>query len=296
MTSIRQPAVAGQFYSGNPTRLREDLQHFEQEAGPSPLPEGARLRAAVSPHAGYTYSGPTAVKTLAAAKNGDYQRVMVLAPSHRMVVGGVALSDHSAFNTPFGDMVVDEAATRSILENRNPLIQASNRPHDGEHALEVQLPIIQYFLPDAVLVAGVCGGIDVDSARRIAASLAPLWDPETLWVISSDFTHYGRSFGYLPFTERIPEKLSELDLGAVETITNLDLEGFSDYVDRTGATICGANPIKILLAVIERVKTETAAPRAKLIDYTTSGESTGDYSHCVSYAGVAFYSQGIINK
>ena len=106
-------------------------------------------------------------------------------------------------------------------------------------------------------------------------------DEDTLVVISSDFTHYGRSFGYVPFEQEVPENLRQLDHGAMEQIVAKDLSGFYAYLRHTGATICGQSPIAVLLAMLPD------DARVQPLTYRTSGELTGDWSHCVSYYSAA---------
>jgi AmmeMemoRadiSam system protein A len=109
-----------------------------------------------------------------------------------------------------------------------------------------------------------------------------LVDKETLVIASSDFTHYGPRFRYVPFTENIPEQIRNLDMGAYEHIARLDSKGFLEYKQRTGATICGYIPIAILLSMLDK------PAEAELIKYATSGELTGDFSSSVSYLSAAF--------
>ena len=132
------------------------------------------------------------------------------------------------------------------------------------------------------------------SARAIAQVLQDWWQKDILWVISSDFTHYGRNFNYLPFTKDVRENIDKLDLGAIELILQKDLHAFCKYLDKTGATICGRGAIEILLAVLELV--EDNKQKVELVDHTTSGELTGNYSHCVSYAGIEFFDNKTTNK
>jgi AmmeMemoRadiSam system protein A len=107
-------------------------------------------------------------------------------------------------------------------------------------------------------------------------------DADTLIVASSDFTHYGPQYQYVPFKENIPEGLKKLDMGAFEYIAKLDARGFLGYTDSTGATICGRVPIAVLLETLGR------DAKAEIVRYTTSGEIMGDYSNSVSYLAAAF--------
>lgn len=278
---VRKAYVSGQFYDADPKRLAKGIDNM---ATPRTM-AATRVRAVILPHAGYVYSGATAVKTLALAGGSSYSRIVVAAPSHSCPIRGLALSSCEYYATPLGNVKVDSAAVSDLLESGSGLIGRSEDAHAHEHALEVELPIAQRFFPSFELLPLICGYVSVADARELAKHLSRLWSADTLWIISSDFTHYGHSFRYVPFTENVKENIRRLDMGAADLIRSLDLEGFAAYIEKTGATICGANPIKLLLAMIELSGTEVIA---ELADYTTSGELTGDYSHCVSYAGISF--------
>lgn len=285
--TIRRPAVAGQFYDSDPRTLRKQITNYVVQArhGVS-FSDTRHVRAVIAPHAGYVYSGSTATKTLARAGKGGYERVVVVAPSHRVGFRGLALSGYGAFQTPLGEFPVDTEALAKMEKAGGSLIRTRDDAHESEHALEVELPILWEFFPKIKLAPIICGHIDMNDAVKLADAMRFLWEPKTLWVISSDFTHYGAAFGYVPFKSDIKENLRKLDLGAADYIMDFDADGFSNYVDQTGATICGANPIRILLSIMSAEKDSLDS---ELIDYTTSGELTGDFSHCVSYAGIAFY-------
>lgn len=287
--NIRIPAVAGQFYPRDSRELDSMLDGFFAEAesaGDScgEAGETRKARALIVPHAGYVYSGRTAAKTFAVSEGGSYKRALLIAPSHRVSFSGIALCDCDAYSTPFGDSRIDFAVVDSLRGENG--FAVNDGAHDGEHALEVQLPFISKLFPELLIVPFVCGRLDAILAENISGVLGRFWNEETLWVISSDFTHYGGAFDYLPFVNRVPERLRELDMGAVDRILDFDSAGFAEYIKKTGATICGANPIRILLDTIlksEKIDDLTA----DLLELTNSGESTGDYSHCVSYAGIA---------
>jgi hypothetical protein len=102
-------------------------------------------------------------------------------------------------------------------------------------------------------------------------------------VVSSDFTHYGPRFGYVPFDKDVPEAIERLDLGAVQPIVDLDAPGFERYVRETGATICGHAAISVLLRLLGGETT------GRLDAYDTSGRITGDWGHSVSYAALSFH-------
>ena len=284
---VRQPAVAGQFYEGERSSLEMDLEKlFANCADISEDLPDTKVRALISPHAGYVYSGQSAAKVFSLVKDFNYKCAIVIAPSHQVPFSGLAVADYSAYNTPLGDVKVDTEICSSLYET--PAVTELKAAHEYEHALEVQLPFLQKMQPDISIVPIICGQLDDKTAELAAEALLPYWNSDSLWIISSDFTHYGDSFGYLPFKDNVPENLKKLDLGAVDKIIEMDSKKFSDYVEETGATICGRNPIKLLLKTIELSEPDGKVI-STLVDYTTSGEMTGDFSHCVSYAGIAFF-------
>jgi len=238
------------------------------------------------PHAGYVYSGQTAVTTALAAAAGKYKKALILAPSHYFRFEGICCCNFSSYKTPFGDLKVDLDATEKIRESLPELCPGNDDVHSQEHSLEVELPILQNILNIKNIIPIICGSINVASARTVAKALRPFYQEDILWIISSDFTHYGDSFLYTPFQgdNDFRKRISELDFQAINLIKEKNLEKFEDFLYKTKATICGRDAIKILLALLEGKQKTTAS----LIKYTSSGEITGDYSNTVSYAGICF--------
>jgi hypothetical protein len=286
---IRKPCFDGKFYEHDADKLRKYLTETVEKELISERTSN-HVRAVILPHAGYVFSGKTAIKTLLRAVGGNYSRVLIIAPSHRVPFRGIALSEFDAYRTPLGDIPVDTDTVANIEGTGNDYIEYMTEAHEMEHSLEVQLPLIQHFFNDLKLIPMINGMIDHESARHIATALTEWWRNDILWVISSDFTHYGRSFNYVPFHRNVKENLRKLDLDAVQLVLDGDLDGFSRYLHKTGATICGYGAIQILLAVLELVNRRKNIS-AELVHYTTSGDLTSDYSHCVSYAGIAFFDQ-----
>lgn len=287
MEKIRYPSVAGQFYDANPSALENHVRKLFANLAENSNNE--KVQALILPHAGYVYSGKTAAKTCASAAGGDYKRIFVLAPSHRFPFEGLALCSYSKYEIPTGSFDLDRETVDDILKKGNGLIKSENTAHEGEHALEVQLPILYKLFKGVKIVPIICGALTSSGINKIAPVLNEYFTEENLWLVSSDFTHYGAAFSYMPFTDNIPGRIRELDMGAIDKILDFDSTGFHKYIDKTGASICGAGPIELLLKIIEIKKNEKL--KASLVDYTTSGELTGDWSHSVSYAGIKFISE-----
>ncbi len=277
---VQHAAVAGQFYEANPERLRRTLAEFA-EAAEYRSPK--TVQAAILPHAGYMFSGALAMKTLAAASRGHYRNAVIIAPSHRVGFDGIALPAYAGFLTPLGTA----PSAREILD---PLAAAGGpfrtlgEPHYIEHAVEVEIPMWQFLFGDLPVAPLITGRMDYDGIRAAAGTLRQFLTPETLWIVSSDFTHYGANFGYVPFGEPVAENLRRLDGEALRLIQAGDQLEFERFLARTGATICGGVGIELVLAALDRSPEFTS----KIIGYANSGDLTGDWSHCVGYAGVIF--------
>lgn len=276
---VRPAAVAGSWYPGEPAALRTAVKRMLAAAPPA-VPAG-RLRALVVPHAGIVYSGRTAAHGFARIEAGEFDRVIVMAPNHRVALRQAAVDPSTHYETPLGRMAVDLEAVRSLA--RRPEFESTAHPFVHEHAIEMQLPFLHERAPAAKLVPILVGDVHGESVAGVAAGLAALMDARTLLVVSSDFTHYGPQYGYVPFQEEVPQRLEALDRQAIAALTERRPEDFDELLGRTGATICGRHALAVLLQVAGDDW------RGELCAYTTSGEITGDYTNSVSYACLAFH-------
>lgn len=276
-SAIRPPILAGAWYPADPVRLARDVGGYLDAA---PEPEaGIRPTAVVSPHAGYAYSGPTAGRVLGLLRGLEYDRVFILAPSHRAWTDRICTAPFSAYSTPLGEVPVDREASRELESNR--FFAPDAEAHAGEHAVEIQLPLLQAALGDRLrIVPLLVPQLDTEARGEAAAALGRWCDGRSLFVVSTDFTHYGASYGYVPFTDRIPERLAELDGGAIDLLLAGDAAGLVEYGRRTGITMCGLEAAALVLSA--------PLPRggARRIAYERSGDRDRDYSLSVSYAAL----------
>lgn len=283
--NIRRMTVAGQFYNSNLKALEKEIKGFLTGVK-SILPVNSLVRSVIVPHAGYAYSGKTASITMNEASANKYKCIIVITPSHYVGFSGIALPSYDYCETPFGNIKVE----KDLASNLSSVFFVNEESaHMQEHSLEVQLPLIKYIFNETPVFPMVCGHLTSNMFEDLAKNLSNLFTEDILWVTSSDFTHFGRSFGYMPFTTNIKENLANLDGKAIEEILSFDPNGFQSYLKKTEATICGATPITVMLETLNKAVHTGAKLNSKLIQYTTSGDLTGDYSHCVSYAGMAFY-------
>ncbi len=281
MLKVRAPVLAGTWYPAAPAELAATVRAFLAAPGaPTPSATAERPVLAIVPHAGYAYSGAAAGRVYRRLAPWRYDRVFILAPSHRTRLRKVSVSGFAAYATPLGEVAVDrEAADRLLADEAFASVEAA---HTAEHAEEIQLPFLQAVFGDGLrIVPLLVPRLDSGARRRAAAALAPWCDGRSLFLVSSDFTHYGESYGYAPFAEGVPERVEALDRGAWELILARDPDGLLAYRDRTGITMCGLDAAALALTA-----PLPAGLTGELAAYARSGDRDRDYSLSVSYAGL----------
>jgi len=264
-SSVRAPAVAGTFYPGESRELAQTLAQMLGTAAHD-APERAVPKALIAPHAGYIYSGPVAasVYALLAPARRSITRVVLLGPTHRVAVRGLALPASQAFATPLGTVEIDRAAVDTL--RGMPQVTVSEQAHAFEHSLEVHVPFLQTVLDRFTLVPLAVGNA---STREVAEVLDALWGgPETLIVVSSDLSHY----------------LSYGDAQAVDRATAKAILGFA--TDLSHEQACGATPVTGLSRIAKR-----RGLKSELIDLRNSGDTAGDKNRVVGYGSFAFYEE-----
>ena len=260
--TVRPPAVAGTFYPRAPGALRDEVVRLLAAAPP---PGARRPKGLVVPHAGYVYSGPVAATAYAQlrAPGPPVERVVLAGPAHHVPVAGLALPEAGRFQTPLGEIPVEEAGARRALAF--PQVVRSAAAHGLEHSLEVQLPFLQEVLGRFTLVPLAVGRA---SPADVAEVLEALWGgPETLVVISTDLSHY---LGY--------EEGRALDRRTARQILALDAEGLE------WEQACGRCGLQGLLVVARR-----RSLAVEQLDLRSSGDTGGDRDAVVGYGAFAVH-------
>ena len=279
----------GSWYPGDASELRNLLDRLfadsERRTG-CYLP--SRAAGFVVPHAGLVYSGTVAAAVYRHIRALDPERVVLLGFSHGGAPPGAWIPDVAAIRTPLGEVAVDREFTAALAEHGEFGVLDEQTLCD--HSVEIQLPLLQAAAPAArvvpVYVSHLSGEARAAAARRLASLIAQ----GTVLVASSDFTHYGRSFSYQPFPadEWVGERLRELDESVMESAATLCPDEFLTTLRSTGSTVCGREPISLLLDTL-RLLGATEEIFQTTLDYQTSGEITGDYEHSVSYAALGYF-------
>jgi AmmeMemoRadiSam system protein B len=257
MSGIREAAVADYFYPADRGELSATVHRMLDEVK---VQRGSAPKALIVPHAGYIYSGPVAATAYARLRphRDEYERVVLLGPSHRVAVRGLATSGADVFRTPLGDVPVDhESLDRAAIAA--PDLAVSEAAHGPEHSLEVHLPFLQIAIGTFSLLPIVVGDSD---AEAVATVIDALWGgPETLIVVSSDLSHY------LPY-----DAACARDRATCQAIENFDARRIGH------ADACGATPLGGLLMAARR-----RGMRITTLDLRNSGDTAGDKGQVVGY-------------
>ncbi|HEY3360555.1 MAG TPA: MEMO1 family protein [Methanosarcina sp.] len=262
---MRQPAVAGQFYPLRSENLEEELKKCF---------EGLEIRernilGAVCPHAGYVYSGKIAAHVYAVLPKAD--TYVLFGPNHTGYGSPVSVSMET-WKTPLGTLEVDRELAEGLLGS---IIDADELGHRYEHSIEVQLPFLQYRFDQDFKILPICLGMqDEETAIEVGNLIANLVlesGKKVTFIASSDFTHYQ------------PANLArEIDNEIIESILDLDISGIYERLYRRNASVCGYGPISAMLIASQKL----GANRAELLNYSNSGDVSGDMNAVVGYAAI----------
>ena len=285
MADFIESTFAGTWYPASEREIRALAAGWEaavSAAGETAAP--ARPNVLILPHAGWAYSGLTAWRAMRLVRGAGFQRVVVLAPSHRAwIENRLVATEAPSVATPLGRIPVDrEWLDRLAL--LAPVVR-NDRVHIAEHSAQVEFPLLQLALGDGFsIVPLVMGSFGADQMAMCARAIGRLMDDRTLLAVSSDFTHYGSDFDYAPYGEGgedVRRKVAALDSEAFSLVSKCDADGFAAFIARTRATICGHVPIELMM----RAAGKGAA--FSRIAYATSADGDRDFSRFVCYTAAA---------
>lgn len=260
-TTVRPPAVAGQFYPDDPVKLREMVNSFLTN---TKIATNSIPKAVIAPHAGYPFSGPIAGSAYAclACGHGVIRRVVLLGPSHFAPFSGLAASSAKIFQSPLGPIPVDETALDQLHDL--PQVMILDAAHENEHSLEVHLPFLQTALGEFKLVPLLVGDAAVNDVGSV---LNELWDgKETCIVVSSDLSHY---HDY--------RSAQQIDRDTARAIESLNWSELSEY------RACGCHAICGLLRVAKE-----RGLRCQAVDLRNSSDTSGRHDRVVGYGAFVF--------
>lgn len=281
MVKVRRPTQAGAFYEGDAEELKRQVEGcFLHRFGPGRVPKveaagSRRVVGLVCPHAGYMYSGAVAANAyFELAVDGKPETVVILGPNHTGYGSALALMNEGVWRTPLGDVEVDGLVADEILREAR-IVDVDEVAHRYEHSVEVQLPFLQFLFGSGFKFVPLCFMMeDFATLEEVGNALVEvLAKRNAVIVASSDFTHYEPQ-----------ARASEKDHAALEAVEAMDAKRFFSVVEERNVTACGFGPITALITAAKGL----LAKEAKLLQYKTSGDITGDTSSVVGYAAVSF--------
>lgn len=249
------------------------------------------VRAVIAPHAGYSYSGETAGYAYCAMSSKKIKRVFILGPSHHAYTTSCHVSAASSYRSPLGEVPIDEKVRDSLLATKVFSLM-SRSVDEEEHSIEMHVPFVAAIMKDAeyAIVPIMVGSLDRESERMYGNILARyLDDPENFFVISSDFCHWGQRFQFQWRDEclgSIHQSIEWLDRKGMQCIERCSCKDFAGYLSTYRNTICGRNPIAVLLNMVNASKKKYDITFTK---YAQSNKVTKTSDSSVSYASALVY-------
>lgn len=270
---VRKPAIAGSWYPDDPGILRSEIESFLRQ-----VPAGGAPRkpcVIISPHAGYLYSGRVAAHSYQALKGFSYGTVVVISPSHRAYFPSVSIWAKGAFETPLGVIAIDEKLCAKLL-GTSVIFTDNTRPHDSEHALEIQLPFLQTVLSPFTLCPLIMGQQDLSLCRDLGrALLGAIGNPDDVLVVAStDLSHFHHA-----------KQAEAMDGEVVRLVEALDVDALGGKLSGEEVEACGGGPVLAALTYAQGL----GRNEVKILNYAHSGHVTGDNSSVVGYLSAVVY-------
>ncbi|TFG05124.1 MAG: AmmeMemoRadiSam system protein B [Promethearchaeota archaeon] len=281
---IRKAQFAGSWYEGNKTDLIKSMESYfaDTEFGPGEKPKTLNLEkrtilGGVSPHAGHYYSGPCAAHTyLNLFKEKIPDTVIILGTDHRGY-RKVALFEEGEWETPLGNLIIDDELSRKILEISDVIISDNSAFLIGEHNIEIQLPFIKYCIGEndvKLITIKLSPHISFDIMKQLSSDIVDAVktsNKDVVFVASSDMSHK-----HVHDTEQLKE-FKNIDQAVINKFIELNPKGTLNAALKT--SVCGPQTITSLILTCKQLN----ATKGKLLKYYTSSERTGTMDYCVGY-------------
>jgi MEMO1 family protein len=271
MKAVRSSAFSGSFYSSSSKKLSHQISLLFENC--SNFCSTKNIQGLVVPHAGYYYSGAVAASGFNQIKKNNYERIVIIGPSHRLSFSGASIFDGSAYETPLGLLSLDEECI-STLRSQSKLFQFIPQAHEHEHSIEVELPFIQTLFKNTIpIVPIVIGDKDRNSIRAIATMLHRICSDNTLFIASSDFSHF--------YTDEIARNM---DYRAKDLILDNDLEKIFSEDSSKNIEMCGVSAILIVSMIMKK----RGFKNIEAYQYANSGDKSEDKSSVVGYWSIGY--------
>ena len=278
---VRKPAVAGQFYPSESEELEKELASHLKSA--EKIEEAGKLRVLIVPHAGLKYSGKTAAEGYKQIANEKYQRVIIIGINHQSTEEKAAIYPYGEWQTPLGNVKIDyDLAGR--LKNGEDIVFNTDE-HSSDHSIEMQVLFVKYLLGDDFkLTPIILGKPKNETIEALANKIASVFDDETLLIISTDLSHYPN---YEDANRADFKTISGILSGRKRSFEQATSYNYAKQFENLSTSACGYHPVRVGLRVAEIMEFGTLTK----IDYTNSGDITGDKDRVVGYAAIGAWQE-----
>ncbi|MDP3452902.1 MAG: AmmeMemoRadiSam system protein B [Bacteroidales bacterium] len=281
----RKPAVAGSFYPEHPIELKKEIETLFKCTN---LGADKDILALISPHAGYLFSGGVAASAFAQINpDTKYKRVFIIGSSHTCVFKGASIYCNGDFLMPYGKEIVDKELGEKLVYENPSIFTANPTPHFQEHSLEVQLPFLNHILKNGYMIVPIIIGTeDPAICKKIATALEPWLNPENLFVISTDFSHYPCYTDAITTDKKTMEAILSKEpanlLKVLKENSQMGIKGLS-------TSLCGASSVLVLIYLTQN----NPNIKYRAIEYKNSGDNSryGDRIRVVGYWSIAVYNE-----
>ncbi len=272
----REPTVHGRFYPADPRELKSDILERLNKAKSTPQ---KNLVAIASPHAGYVFSGDVAAESYNAVRDGDYETIVLISPSHRIPISFNSVLTEGSYSTPLGKIPVDTHFAKQ-LEKNGKSIRSSTQGHESasntaEHSLEVQLPFLQVIFNDSIqIVPIIMGDQSLSSALDLGNAISEAAkDKKVLIIASTDLSHY-----------HTDDDARKIDSHIIDAIRRFSWEDVDELIISHKSEACGSGPVMAAMVAAQKM----GANSARILKYATSAESPfGDKRQVVGYVAAS---------
>ncbi len=248
---VRKPAVAGQFYNDNRDLCLGELQEcLSARTLEVDLPDN--IVAGIVPHAGWAFSGDLAGLVFSAIKRG-HEKVdtfIIFGAAHRYLGRNAVIFDRGRWQTPLGEVEIDEELAGRILEI--DCVCSGTEPHHGEHSIEVQVPFIQYLFEGARIIPVIVPAADFDLrlGTEVGDIIAESKEKRIVCIASTDLTHYGPRYGFSPQgtgAEAIQWAKEVNDMEFIDLALKMESAGVLEVAEEN-MSACGAGAAAAVIA------------------------------------------------
>jgi MEMO1 family protein len=279
-TGDRQPVAAGSFYTANPTELKSQLNDFFSSSKKTVDKEIAGI---IVPHAGYVFSGQVAASAYAQIDpDKTYSQIFILGTCHHALLEGASVYNRGNYVTPLGTVEVDTATANELIR-KSRLFVYSPEADTPEHSIEVQLPFLQFRLKNKFkIVPIVVGTQSAETCKKLAAVLKPYFNEKTLFIVSSDFSHYP-SYSNAEIVDKTTGDAIMANSPANFIMALAKNE--SKNIPNLATSCCGWSPVLTFLDI----SSENPGIKVRHLKYSNSGDTPyGDKSQVVGYHSFVF--------